>query len=304
MHRFVDPLFGMIVVLILSKCTSAFSIVTENPSADFSTNSASPEIITVPAGSILRIQVQGVTKCTLSNETWSAYRNECYFPFDLYDRGITTGSLELQNGSVYELKFWVKDPGYGIQEITVPPPYQKLTERDLHRIEEENRKIAQLWNLRSPRRFSLPLFPPLSPLPEGKGFGVRRVIGGEERLAHSGIDFSAPKGTTVYASEDGTAVLVGNFFFSGNSVFLDHGDGLISMYFHLDRVMVKEKSFVQRGQAIGTVGATGRATGPHLHYAIRYRGKRVDPRFFLSEPLPLTIPLEAFSKRENLAPSP
>jgi murein DD-endopeptidase MepM/ murein hydrolase activator NlpD len=247
-------------------------------------------MISVPAGSILRVQVRDLSRCALYHESWSANNDECYFPFDLYERGVTNGMIELKDGKTYVLRFSIADPGYGVQELTVPPAFLRLTPEDLRRIEEENQRISRLWNLRSPRRYHLPLSPPLNPLPEGKGFGVRRIIGGEERLAHSGVDFSSPRGTPVYASEEGEVVLSGRFFFSGNSVFLDHGDGLISMYFHLDRILVKQGSIVHRGEQIGTVGATGRATGPHLHFAIRYRGRRVDPHFFLREVPPFTPP--------------
>jgi murein DD-endopeptidase MepM/ murein hydrolase activator NlpD len=99
------------------------------------------------------------------------------------------------------------------------------------------------------------------------------------------------EGTPVHSIANGTVVLAGDFFFSGGSVFLDHGDGLISMYFHLRDLAVEQGREVERGEVIGSVGQTGRATGPHLHMGLRWRGARVDPAFLMAptEQIP-TIP--------------
>jgi murein DD-endopeptidase MepM/ murein hydrolase activator NlpD len=151
-------------------------------------------------------------------------------------------------------------------------------------VRRENRDIARLWRRAGPRRFTLPLHPPLDPLPEGGRFGSRRVINGQPKSPHSGADYSAPAGVPVLAAGDGEVALVGDHFFAGRSVFIDHGDGLISMYFHMSRVGVKEGENVRRGQPIGAVGSTGRATGPHLHFGVRWHRARVAPALLLSDP--------------------
>jgi murein DD-endopeptidase MepM/ murein hydrolase activator NlpD len=101
---------------------------------------------------------------------------------------------------------------------------------------------------------------------------------------HGGADFAADLGTPVRSAADGTVVMVANHFFGGNAVFVDHGDGLVSQYFHLSRALVREGQEVARGAVVGEVGATGRATGPHLHFGLRWRGARVNPVLLLAPP--------------------
>lgn len=112
-------------------------------------------------------------------------------------------------------------------------------------------------------------------------FGLRRFFNGEERNAHSGLDFAVARGTPVKAPADGVVTVVGDYFFNGRTVFVDHGQGFITMYCHLDSVSVAKGQEVKRGEVLGKVGATGRATGPHLHWNVSLNGNRVDPVIFL-----------------------
>jgi len=118
-----------------------------------------------------------------------------------------------------------------------------------------------------------------------QAFGRKRVINGQPRNPHSGEDISAPMGAEVVATNDGVVRLTVDHFFSGKGLFIDHGLGLLSMYFHLSEVLVHEGEVVTRGQVIGRVGATGRVTGPHLHWGMRLNGARVDPYSVLKLPL-------------------
>ncbi len=147
----------------------------------------------------------------------------------------------------------------------------------------ENGLIGKLWARQGEPRFSLPLAAPLEELPTGGRFGARRIINGEPRSPHTGADYAMPQGTPVLAVDDAVVALTGEFFFSGNAVFLDHGNGLISMYFHLHEAFVEQGEEVSRGRLIGTVGSTGRSTGPHLHFGIRWQGSRVDPALLLGK---------------------
>jgi murein DD-endopeptidase MepM/ murein hydrolase activator NlpD len=112
-------------------------------------------------------------------------------------------------------------------------------------------------------------------------FGLRRFFNEQERKPHNGLDIAASIGAPVKATADGTVIDAGDFFFSGNMIFLDHGQGIISLYAHMDRIDVKPGDSVKQGDIIGAVGQTGRATGPHLHFAVFANKTLIDPVYML-----------------------
>ena len=117
--------------------------------------------------------------------------------------------------------------------------------------------------------------------PLSSKFGVRRFFNGEERNPHSGLDFAVPAGTPIKTPANGKVILVGNYFFNGNTVFVDHGQGFISMFCHMSKIDVKVGQQLARGTVVGKVGATGRATGPHMHWNVSLNDARVDPAIFI-----------------------
>jgi murein DD-endopeptidase MepM/ murein hydrolase activator NlpD len=121
-----------------------------------------------------------------------------------------------------------------------------------------------------------------------EGFGVKRVFNGEVKSRHQGLDYRAARGTPVTATNSGTVVLARNLFFEGGCVILDHGQGLMTLYMHLSRILVKPGQSVRKRQRLGLSGASGRATGPHLHLAVRWEGTYLDPAKVLSLHLPAT----------------
>ncbi|MBM3391282.1 MAG: M23 family metallopeptidase [Betaproteobacteria bacterium] len=156
-----------------------------------------------------------------------------------------------------------------------PPP------EDMLRIEREQKRIDEIKaHFRDEPNIDLAFRAPAQGRLTGN-FGLRRVINGLDRMPHAGIDFAVPVGTPVRAAAAGIVVETGDFFFNGHSVYLDHGQGLVTLYCHLDRVDVKPGARVAAGQRIGLSGNTGRTSGPHLHWTVLANGAAVDPLLFL-----------------------
>ncbi|MGK2913339.1 MAG: peptidoglycan DD-metalloendopeptidase family protein [Porticoccaceae bacterium] len=189
--------------------------------------------------------------------------------------------LRFGDGRTQNIGFAVAARNYPVQRITITDQ-DKVTPSpaSLKRIEREQVEILAAFRHRSTPApmlgFAMPAQGPLS-----SNFGLRRVINGQSRSPHSGLDIAAPAGAPVTAPAPGRVLRVGDYFFTGNTVFVDHGQGLITLYCHLSQVAVREGQQLATGDAIGKVGSTGRATGPHLHWALSLNDARVDPRLFL-----------------------
>jgi len=163
------------------------------------------------------------------------------------------------------------------QTLTVPDEMVHLDAAALARAKREQQEVLDSMAPVSPtRRWSGPFVLPTDGAVMGS-FGKRRIINGEPRNPHSGEDFAAPEGSRVLAANNGVVSLIGDHFFSGHSIFIDHGDGLYTMYFHLSKVLVEPGQHVRKGEIIGLVGSSGRATGPHLHWGARLNGSRINP---------------------------
>ncbi|MEA1997289.1 MAG: M23 family metallopeptidase [Gemmatimonadota bacterium] len=174
----------------------------------------------------------------------------------------------------------VADAGFPVQELTLDPKKVFPDSAAMRRIRRESSLRNDRWSRWAKEAFWSGRF--IAPLEgELKRFGNRRVLNGVPRSQHSGVDISAPEGAPVLCPAAGKVILTGEFFFSGGSVYIDHGLGMIGMFFHLSRIDVKDGELVGRGQVIGAVGSTGRATGPHLHWGVRWRNARIDPASLL-----------------------
>jgi murein DD-endopeptidase MepM/ murein hydrolase activator NlpD len=181
-----------------------------------------------------------------------------------------------------ELTFSVGNKQYASQSLKVPPRQVNLSKADLARVSSERVRIEHaLAQFSEPPPDSLNLPQPV-PGPRSSSFGMRRIFNGESRNPHSGMDIAAPIGTPVILPVAGTVVDTGEYFFNGNTVFVDHGRGLVSMYCHLSAIDVKPGQRLAAGTRIGAVGMTGRTTGPHLHWGISLNHVWVDPDLFLT----------------------
>jgi murein DD-endopeptidase MepM/ murein hydrolase activator NlpD len=179
--------------------------------------------------------------------------------------------------STKKIAFKIIEKSFPTQRLTLPEGKVTLSKKDLARHNREKARLKKVFNKSIPEKIWKKSF--IKPL-KGKistPFGVKRIINNIPKNPHSGVDLKAPQGAEVVCTSDGIVAFTGDHFFSGNSVFIDHGLGIFSMYFHLSSISVKQGARIARGQTVGFVGSTGRATGPHLHWGIRINGQRVEP---------------------------
>ena len=181
-----------------------------------------------------------------------------------------------------EYRFRIKSADFGTQKLTLPPSKVTLDEETLKTVEIEKEKIGKVWEIFMEGRlwegnFIQPVAGEMS-----DNFGLRRIINGEQKSPHTGVDIDAPEGTPVQASNSGRAIFTDDQFFSGRTLIIDHGLGLFTMYFHLSEILVTDMANVKKGEVIAKVGKTGRATGPHLHWGVRLNGARINPLSLLS----------------------
>lgn len=183
----------------------------------------------------------------------------------------------------------VIEESFPVQHLTLPKKQVDLDHKTLVRVKAEQKAVRTVLGTVSPQRYWTGRFiEPVDGVATG-AFGRRRVINGQPRNPHNGEDIAAPMGAEVVATNDGIVRLVVDHFFSGKGLFIDHGVGIMSMYFHLSEVVAREGDLVRRGQIVGRVGASGRATGPHLHWGVRLNGARVNPYALTKLPLEIAI---------------
>ena len=266
--------------------SAALAIACSIPGIALLARQAGAPVSVVP-GALVRWTAPGTTQCTMMGRTWAAVQETCYYPVDILQKPTIVAIARVISGRREAGRIQVDAFPYATEEVQLPDiPQAHPSPADISRDARDQALVGKIWVRREgPAKFTLPLGVPTKPLPEGKSFGVKRVYNGKpDPQPHMGVDYAVPAGSSVLAAADGTVVVTQDLFFAGNAVFIDHGNGLVTMYFHLSEVKVAVGQAVTRGQALGLVGTTGRSTGPHLFFGVRWHDARVDPMFLLGEP--------------------
>ena len=201
---------------------------------------------------------------------------KAYFAIPYGAKGTVAISLKKGEKNLFLKLIPVKEKKYRISRIWVKE--RKLTKKLIERIKKESTLLRKTLRTITSKKFRENRFySPLKKLIITTPFGAKRIINGKKRSIHWGVDLKAPSGTPVFASLSGRVVLARNFYYTGNTIVIDHGLGIYTLYAHLSKILVKEGQIVKAGQRIGRVGSTGRSTGPHLHFGIYVNGIKVDP---------------------------
>jgi murein DD-endopeptidase MepM/ murein hydrolase activator NlpD len=170
---------------------------------------------------------------------------------------------------------------YPTSTLKVAPGFVEPPKETLPRIEEDQAEKKKIFSTTTPDALWAGSFEPPADAEVSAVFGSARVFNGVKKSQHTGLDFRVNTGTPISATNNGTVILARPLYFEGNCVMIDHGQGLLTMYLHLSEFKVKEGDEVKKGQLLGLSGGTGRATGPHLHFAVRWHGEYLDPRTLL-----------------------
>src|SRR5215470_18521404 len=245
--------------LLAAAITGAFS-----PALGAERRQHAPEVaLSVAPGTLIRWSVPGTKRCSIGRRSWVPLGDTCYFPIDLEQRPGVISVVRRGASRSEAARIRIEPRSYGTQSIELPDiPQGNPSAEDLRRNERDRVFLAKVFHRsEGPPLFSLPLGKPANPLPEGKSFGVERIFNGKPAMQpHMGSDYPVPVNAPVLAVADGTVVLAQDLFYPGNAVFIDHGDGLISMYFHLSEIDVGPGEEVRKGDRLGRVGTTGRST--------------------------------------------
>lgn len=239
-------------------------------------------------GTIVRWSVPGTKGCGMGGRSWAALQETCYYPIDLLH---PPGRIRVSRKGVGPATFAhisVVVSSYGTRDIQLGDiPQANPSPADLRRNARDQALVAKVWARREgPARFTLPLGAPATPLSKAEDFGAKWIFNAKPDAleVHSGVDYALGPGAPVSALADGTVVIAEDLFFTGNAVFIDHGNGLVSMYFHFSEIKVQAGQDVKKGETLGLVGSTGRVTGPHLHLGVRWHDARIDPQPLLNDP--------------------
>ncbi len=243
----------------------------------------------VVQGEVARWSGQTAAECGIFGRRYAAIAGDCYYPVDMKARP-----------GVHEIAMWNSTGARTLGTLTVVARQCALTDITLdddryvnisdankaRSVEERERIVKAVSGTDARPAFLLPLGAPSQGMVarDPSDFcELRRYNGGQLKSRHTGLDYPLAQGTPVVAGADGTVTLSEEQFYTGHTVIVDHGGGLVTMFFHLDEVAVETGAVVKRGDPLGTVGSTGRSTGPHLHFGARYQNQRIDAGTLLGD---------------------
>jgi len=254
-------------------------------------------------GNLLRVEVRSAEPLASVNAKWNQYDLQFWddaarpndrhallgidleTPSGLHDVAV---EAQLAGGAAVtcSMRVSVAAGKFPIEKLQVAQQFVEPNPEEEARAEKEGQRLHEIYAAATPERLWNGAFRlPLTGAHNARNFGRRRVLNGQPRSPHTGVDMAAPSGTPVHASQSGRVVLADNLFYAGNAVVIDHGLGVYTFYCHLSQIGVKEGDTVERGALIGKVGATGRVTGPHLHWGLTIEGARVNPLQIVGVPL-------------------
>lgn len=255
------------------------------------TEAPAPLSVMLDQGEVARWPGIAAKSCVLGSKKYPAIDSVCYYPFDVEAApGRHAIALIDQDGKRHNATAIVEKLDRPKIDINLTnDAYIHVSRENQKRQAQEREVVLKLFSATIDEpRFSLPLGTPASPLPKSEDdFGSLRTFNGTVESEHTGRDYPVYEGNPVHAIAAGRVVLADEHFLTGNSVYIDHGDGMVSATFHMISLNVKTGDAVKRGQTIGKVGATGRTSGTHLHLGIRWLAARVDPQPLLESPLRL-----------------
>ncbi len=271
----------------------AAAIFVVGSSASAQDKSAPANTAQVLQGGVARWSGMDAKECGIFGRRFSAIDGVCYFPIGMKTKtGVHEIALWKADGARTLGSLTVKERECTETEITLDnEDYIKISaENETRSADERTRIIKAVSGQEGDPTFALPLGPPAAGVAtkDRSDFCELRIYnGGEVKSRHTGLDYPIAKGTAVVAGADGTVTLAEEQFYTGNTVVVDHGGGLVTMVFHLDTLAVKEGDKVKRSDKVGTVGSTGRSTGPHLHYGARWQNQRIDVGALIGDPTSL-----------------
>lgn len=247
---------------------------------------AKPPSVEIVPGGLVRWAAEGTKRCAMAGRSWKALDGACYYPIDVLHKPGPVAITRSDGKRSHAARIVVGESPYGSEDVQLPDiPQANPTPDDEARNASEQKRVAAAWRRKpGPARFSLPLGNPAKQLPEEKTFGWNRSFNGTPAdQPHMGADYAIPEGTPILAAADGTVVIAEDMFYPGSGVIVDHGDSLFTVYYHLSEIQVEPGQEVKKGERLGLSGHTGRATGPHLFFAVRWHGARIDPQFVLMD---------------------